>query len=450
MSDASARPAPSAETTASGSARGGIVPTLVLVAIVIAVGLGVWAFYTADPDVDTSVVGTTGLGIHLQESGRETEIVRFPVDKPDAIALRILPVHDNRPDEREKTDADASRNLRQELRPVSRYMIDLKVREAPTLVVMSKWRLGAARDRTFHPDYLADAATMRLPVSNRLEGTLREAEVERAPATFETARTNGVLRAPVTLYAAQTLALPPGARRNGQNGCDPVLWLGPDRYARTLLARCQAQDTTFHLLADPDLVNNAGLAVGENAAFATQLVATLAQGAAPVYLDLVEGSTFRRESRRDRRGRSFADLARFFAWPFSLVWGAVALLIALGLWRAALRFGPIIATRDRFHAASKAAVIDTNARILAAGLAGGAAGAAMLREHARYRVSGLARDLFGSNGSQGVLLRAVRRRSPALAERLDRVVASADTTPPARWIEEFETTLAGIEKEFGR
>ena len=146
-------------------------------------------------------------------------------------------------------------------------------------------------------------------------------------------------------------------------------------------------------------MNNAGLALGSNADFATALVASLVRpraGEAPVYLDQVEGPAFRREVTRDRRGRSFADLARFFAWPFTLAWGGLAVLAVLALWRAALRFGPVIATRDRFHAASKSAMIDTNARILSAG----GASSAMLREHARYRLAGLGRELFGSSGSR--------------------------------------------------
>ena len=446
-----------AETTASGKAGGGIVPGLVLLAVVAAVGYGVWTFATADPDIDTSVIGTVGLRTHLDAAGREARVVERRIDKPDAVALAITPVFDSRPGHREVLPDDASRDLAQDMRPLNPYSIDLKVRGAPTLVVMTKWRLGAARNRTFHPDYLVDASTMRLPVPTRVAQALAGTAVNRAPATFETARTRGSLRAPVTLYAAQTLALSANARRGGENGCDPVLWLGRDRYARTLLARCRMGETTFHLLSDPDLVNNAGLGVGENAAFATALVASLAPGAGPVLVDLVPNATFRREptQRRDRRSRSFSDLSRFFAWPFGLAWGALALLVALGLWRAALRFGPVIATRDRFHAASKRAVIETNARLLTAGVSGGTSGggpggAAMLREHARYRIAGLARDLFGSHGSETALRRAVARRAPALVERLDRTVAAADTTPPARWIDEFETVLRGIEKEFGR
>lgn len=450
------------QTTASGQtgAGAGVLPGLLLLVVVAAVGYGVWSIASADPDLDASVIGLAGLAIHLDESGRETRVLNRRVRRPDAVALRILPVFD--PDISRRDRSDDSHELAQELRRVSAGVLAVKVREAPTLVVMTKWRRGAQRRAIFHPDYLVDAAAARPPAPTPTLGAMPGVRIEQAPATFQTERTSGALRSDVTLYAAQTLALP--TRRGGENGCDPAVWLGPDRYARTLLARCRMGSTTFHLLSDPDLLNNAGLAVGGNAAFALALVNSLApqstaagaqvEGAgAPVFVDQVRGTSFVDPIRRDRRGRSFSDLMRFFEWPFSLVWGALAVLVALGLWRAALRFGPAIVTRDRFHAASKSAMIDTNARILSAGMAGGDAGGqgtAMMREHARYRLSGLARDLFGRAGSETTMRRALARRAPALAERLDRAVARIETGAPARWIEEFETVIAGIENEFGR
>ena len=466
-----AQAASPATIEADGRTSGGAGQVIAIVAVVGAILLGTWAVLTADPDLDTSTIGLRGLALHLKgESGegREVRVIERPIPKPDRIGLRILPVFDPRPSgARNRPDADG--DGREILRPLRPTVLSGKVREARTLVVMHKWRMGAARQRTFHPGFLVDAERMSLPVAGRLADRRKAGSVAQAPAGIETARTAGRLRSEVTLFAAQTLNLSRGGL------CEPFIWLGPDRYARTLVATCRLDrgrrrggagagagentiraersgESAFYLVSDPDLLNNHGLALGENAAFATALVDAVA-GDGPVLLDETPLSSFIREVRRDRRGRSFSDLARFFEWPFSLVWAALGALAALALWRAALRFGPIIETRDRFHAASKTAMIDTNARILAAG----GASPAMLREHARYRLAGLARELFGAReAGRAVLMRTLARRNPDLARRIEGLVDEADSgvggnaAQPARWIAAFDSAIGDVEREFGR
>ena len=427
MSDAALPPAATGARGSAGSAIG-----LVLGAVVVV--LGAWAFWVADPPIDRSVIGTEGLAVALER----LTVLERPVrgrDAQEKIALSILPLYDNDPASRE--DHDGSRDLRQELRRVDGSALGEKLRRVPTLVILPKWRLGALARSVFHPRMLLDADAMNVALLGSGTG------VARGEPVFETMKPAGRVAEPVTLYAAQTLSL----RADG--ACTPVVWLGAARFARVLVARCTALGATFHVLADPDVANNHGLGVGNNVAFTRALVAALRGPAtADVALDLYEGQTFPEERRNDDRGRSWADVLRFFKGPFLLVWLGLGIFAGLALWRGGVRFGAIDRGRDGFHEASRNAMIAADARMLRA--SGDAR--PLLARHADDRVAALSRALFGRSAGPDALFAALERRAPPKAEALRalRGEATAGTAPPPAWLARFDRALRAAEEEFRR
>ena len=85
-----------------------------------------------------------------------------------------------------------------------------------------------------------------------------------------------------------------------------------------LLVRCRKDGQDIFALSDPDVLNNHGLRLGDNAAFARTLVNDLADGA-PVLLDTYDFLVIDRE-REPYKKREWSDLLRFFEWPLTLLW----------------------------------------------------------------------------------------------------------------------------------
>lgn len=427
-------PAPAA----AGRARSSPASALGLVLTLLVVGLGAWAIWAADPPIDRSVIGMAGLAVAIDD----LEVIERPVReraRREAVGLSILPLYDNDPG-RSGNDRD-NRDLRQELRPVNPAILLEKLARVPTLVVLPKWRLGALTRAVFHPSMLLDPDAMNV----RLIG--RGISLRRDPPVFAASDVSGRLGGAVTLYAAQTLALAPAS------GCSPVVWSGADRFGAVLVARCERDDTVFHVLSDPDLMNNHGLGLGANVEFARALVAALrpresGTGARKVVLDLHAGQTWPRRARGDERGRTLDDLLRFFEGPFALVWLAVGLLAALSLWRGAVRFGPVDRGRDGFHEASRTAMIAADARILRAS----GAAAPLLARHAQDRVEAAARALFGRSARAETLLSALARRAPDKARALRDALAEVTegSAAQASWLARFDAALAAARDEFSR
>lgn len=412
------------------NARANILPVLGIGLLLLVVGLAGWAIWSADPSIDRSVIGTAGLAVAVDDVERVDRPVREREGR-DLPGLRILPLYDTNlvVDESNFTQ---SRDLRQELRQTDFATVRSKLRRAPTLVVLPKWRLGALAQSVFHPTYLVDAQTLQVPFA----GSVRVAQGEPVYETFSLA---GRLRNEVTLYAAQTLRL------TASGACTPVVWRGSDRLRAVLVARCRMGQTTFHVLSDPDLVNNHGLGVGSNVAFARDLVASLA-GSGPTVLDLYGGTTYPRATRRDDRGRSLTDVLRLLGGPFALVWMALALLAALALWRGAVRFGRAEATPDNFLDASLGSMIAADARVLRAG----GAAEPLLARHGEERLAAMARAAFGRSADTQTWLAALARRAPeraaTLRDLMDEVsgpFTGSSPVQPKAWLARFEQALAG-------
>src|SRR5262249_7333199 len=102
---------------------------------------------------------------------------------------------------------------------------------------------------------------------------------------------------------------------------------------------------TYWLLADPDLLDNHGLTQGANARLAAEVLPQLADGR-PVIVDLTTSTIFDTAPKEEPR-RSWSELLRFLAPPFTAAWAAFLLMVVLVLWRAWIRMGPIDAVGDQ-------------------------------------------------------------------------------------------------------
>ena len=120
-------------------------------------------------------------------------------------------------------------------------------------------------------------------------------------------------------------------------------------------------ETEFYILSDPDLLNNHGLSLAGNAAFAIAVVNKLRAGdAKPVFVDTTVVDVLRRSGVPKPESISSApsaDLANFTVYPFSMLWLSGLLVFLVALWRGAVRFGPPLRVyRDQIEASKKASV----------------------------------------------------------------------------------------------
>lgn len=428
--------------------RGG--SAVVLLVALVAVGALSWWVWTREPDLGRTVIGTDGLAVAVEGLDPVRTRPRREAEVPPPPVLRILPVLDDDIGRSGERFDDRSSDLDGELVEWSAGEVIRRIDTAPTLLVLPKWRRGAATKAALHPTYLLDPQTMRA-----VPGPEGRLAVRQGAPGYARLRTRGRVALPVTLYAPQTLRVAVGG------GCEPVIWEGESRHERVLLARCERQRRlrrdrrgernratgparSFHVLSDPDLLNNHGLATGENVVFARELVAALGGGGGRTVLDTSRRDPFAERPERPRSdGRTLADLARFFEGPFAFAWGGLVLLLVFALWRAAVRFGRPDDTVDRFHDASRDAMIAADARVM---LAGG--DAPLLRAHADARMRALARRVLGRDANATQLMETLRRRAPERAGRLQDLLARV--TPEGGWLERFEQTLAEAERELVR
>lgn len=157
-------------------------------------------------------------------------------------------------------------------------------------------------------------------------------------------------------------------------------------------------ETEFYILSDPDLMNNHGLSLAGNAAFAIDIVNVLRAGdAKPVFVDTTVVDVLRRSGVPKPEMRSSAsgiDLMKFAVYPFSMLWLSGLLVFLVALWRGAVRFGPPLRVYLDQVDASKKASVQAKAHILR--LAG--QDQALAAEFAKNQMQALAVRFLGEAG----------------------------------------------------
>ncbi|OWV70462.1 hypothetical protein ATY77_17000 [Rhizobium sp. R634] len=304
-------------------------------------------------DYDRSPLGNKGLELWLQAKG-------IPVLRSDPhvsqahseVSLRILPLSIRQgetaaPQTDEELGNVGPENLIEE---ASRY-------DLPTLIILPKWRGNVSTDGVASKSGLVDL----VDIGRELEKIgYSDFGFARSETGFEEAQLDLKPGQPIkiALYHAQAFE-----RSSMPEGCEEIVGMP----LGALLARCE-DNPNVYLLSDPDLLNNHGLALADNASFAVSLV-TVLRGAAetrPVYLDTA-GRPLDDEERIDEGRtyeRSASDLKRFFAYPLSLIWGTLLAVAAICFWRGAYRFGPALPEAAANTEMSKTTAIEATARLL--------------------------------------------------------------------------------------
>ncbi len=422
------------------------------VAIFVVIGLlalgGIFWLVMPDQDaardrrLDASVMGVEALRTWLPEAG--IAVVRsHPRLSPSAadLSLAILPLYDTNLLSEENPPQTKEEYARQkDQREIYSYDFFAKIDALPTLVVLPKWRTGFATAEVAHASLLIDTADITRIA--RQTGLAR-VSVLRRPAFFETANRAADTNQPplaVALFHAQLFD-----RDTLPNYCAELVGF---TYG-SLVIRCDAHGTiaAAHYLSDPDLLNNHGLSVAAHADFIPALINAIrpAGNTNPVYLDtspfllVITGDN---ETEAQDYTRDPVDLARFFAYPLSVLWALAAVVLGVAIWRGARRFGPAQPSSDDRPEATKTAAIEAKARLLR--LSGN--DGRMAAEFVQARLSDLAFQTFGQGiGEAGTtrLLALLDRRNPALASEFRRVTATlietGSTLPPHELHRQLET-----------
>lgn len=424
-----------------GSAKPGVPFDAVALIGVLALAVLVVLFFAGgrNQQIRVSPSGFDGLTLWLVDAGVDAQSFNGGWTIPAGdVGLNIIPLYDA------ALDADRVPPSDQEDLLLQRDEYDLdperlraKVDLVPTLLILPKWRTGLRLTGLAHPVLLID----RRDTSALLDDVLfrparsRVTHIPRVFNEFSYEATDGTdLQA--ELYVAQTF---------DAGGCEPLV----GQAGEIVLGRCAlgpgGDGQEIYILSDPDLLNNHGLRLGDNARIARDVIASLA-GDRRVIVDYSQDNWLVAEDSYDHPDRTWADLARFFAYPFTILWVAGGLILALFIWRGSVRFGPVTDSATEL-AASKSVMIGARARLMRlTGQDGALVGA-----YVRARLAAAAAHHLGpqeAGRGEQALLRYARRRDPDLADRLEDRLARLRQLPPhlaaeaaIEHVDEFERLL---------
>ena len=409
---------------------------LMIAVVVILAGLGLWLLSAAgdnarDRGLDKSAIGLAGLAPWLKAQGLEVQVAnRRLIVPPEDFGLTVVPLYDvdlyryeDRPRDPEERRAAST------LRDMNDWQFYEKVERIPALVALPKWRgamveLGVAHDQSLIE--LDDLTELKLQVG------LGDTPIIRAGPEFTGNLQQG--RERVALFHAQLFG-----RDKIAEECSEVVGLD----AGALVLRCdwEYDETPTWFLSDPDLLNNHGLAVADNAAFTSALLQRLSGEARPgaIYVDFQSELTTEREHDEERQDydRGEDEFARFFEYPFTLLWASLLIVSALTFWRGSLRFGPIsqfgMAAQSVMRERTKRVSLGAKARLLRMSGHDGQ----LVSDFVRAQTADLARKMLGRDeglrGTERALI-MLARRDPDLAELFGAVsqglIDTGPTMPP--------------------
>lgn len=406
-----------------GKREGGRSGLFTVIIVVLLGGLGLWLLIAGlnnarDKALDQSPIGLAGLAPWLSAQDLEARTANprlFPAS--EEFGLTVIPLYDV--DLHQDIRSPANREERiaaSTLRDMADYLYEAKISRIPALVVLPKWRgamveLGVAHEQSL----IALDELDRL----KLQLGLGDTAIVRGGAEFSGARQESGAR--VDLFHAQLFD-----RENLPDDCEEVYGLD----AGALVLRCQwhIEDFPLWFLSDPDLLNNHGLAVADNAAFTVELVEHLQQQTRPgeIYVDPLAETTATRPADEERQDydRGSDEFSRFFDYPFSLLWASLLIVSALAFWRGSLRFGPIkqlgVAAQTVMRERTKKVSLGAKARLLRLSGHDGQ----LVSDFVRAQMADFARMLLGRDeGLRGAerALSMLARRDRQLALEFDAV-----------------------------
>lgn len=376
----------------------------------------------------SSPVGLNGLQVWMSSQDQETQsfVGGWPL-RTDDLGLLIVPLYD--------TDLRADRKLpqkqddliiQQDEYDLSLDIVQDKAREVPTLLVLPKWRTGMRLTGLVHPLLLLERDRLVETLYALLDVDDVTLSYGREPFVAFPDRQNLGADQEAVIYAAQMFAA---------SGCKPILGTSKAMILGSCPLNTAGEQETVFLLSDPDLLNNHGLILGDNAYVVRDFLTRAADGKS-VVIDYSRENWLTRIEQEARRDRSWADLHRFFAPPFTLMWLGLVIAALLTLWRAALRFGPLRAETDGIGA-SKMMAIWARARLMRLSNRDGA----LVSEYSKARLAATAAKLFGAAHARPLsnpeaFLAYTQRRHPkhakALTEVLNAMWSMPDSATPAQ------------------
>lgn len=413
MSDATADPKPKI-----GADK--IILGVVALVLVIALTL---VFSQRQQALRSSASGLDGLRVWLSSEGVDAQnfLGGWPV-LTEEVGLLVIPLYDTALGR----DRDPPRTKEELVFQQDEYDLTWspiweKADMVPTVVVLPKWRSGMRLTKLAHPALVSSGEDIQRLGRTIVAGADFNFAYARTPfSEFTYVGADGQRRGAI-LYAAQTFS---------SSQCRPLVGSIEAMIVGDCKTRAGDGSARIILISDPDLVNNHGLTLGDNAFIVRDLVKVFA-GDKRVLLDYSRRNWLTTGNERSERERTWADLWRFFSPPFTLIWLGGVLVFALVLWRAGLRFGPS-APGLRRMGASKTMAIAARARLM---LMSGRAGA-LAEDYMRARLATTASTIFGTAHARGFstpesFLNYTRRRHPDHAPALTEALNTIQSLPAA-------------------
>ena len=388
-------------------------PVIIIAVLILAGFFWMTQFASANRDraINRSPIGVSALAGWLSQNDIPARLSHRRVYPPLAdLGLRVMPLYDLDLSETAPTPSGQKDRLESgDLRDLSEENYLTKIAELPTLVLLPKWRGVAAELEILHAQALIPLDKLQ---TLKEQIGLGEVLIERGGAEFKRVQSDdGAL----ALFHAQrfvTSTLP--------DQCGPVLTDGDT----ALIIRCaptrDALPYPVWFLSDPDLLNNHGLGVADNAAFAvTQLTQLRGDTDKPIYVDVNSELLTLLEDQDEGQSyeRGGEELSRFLQYPFSVFWAMFFVVIAVCYWRGAFRFGPVASANETGWDQSKGAAIAAKSRLLRLSGNDGAIVADFVSEQLRtLSTDFLGHDQPDDGGKR--FFQVLARRDPALADAL--------------------------------
>lgn len=393
-----------------------------LVAIVV-LGALWYVFSQQQQSLRRSPSGHDGLQIWLANNGVSAQNFTggWLIDET-SVGLMVLPVYDSDLDrDRVRPTTQNELLLQQDEYDLATPIIRRKAQRVPALVILPKWRTGMRLTGIAHPILNIEAERTARTLRNLTGDRQTTLVPSRTPFTDFSYRASDGETLTARIYAAQMFK---------NDTCTPVI----GRQDAMLLANCPladaegVSDDRILVLSDPDLMNNHGLRLGENALIALDLLRAEAENG-NIVIDYSRDVWLRDPYVEPERERTWDDLARFFGPPFLALWIGAALVLALFLWRTSVRYGAVRAETTELGAGKDIAV-QARARLLRLSGQDGA----LAHEYASARLAATASALFGPSharhyAGEAAFLNYTERRHPALAPRLRSVLETIHGLP---------------------
>lgn len=431
-----------------GNANSGLMIGLGALAVLLIAAL--YFASTSERPLARSQLGFDGLLRLLRAQDIPAQSATGASSEPGTFGLRILPLFDTdlRNTFYAPSEKDAYLKTGTEI-DLWASTVQQKLMNIPTLLIAQKWQRGVRHSGYAHDSLLLPLADVQRPLS----------QINAPPGLV-------LIRPEAKFFEFQ-------ARLPGEGAFRPKLY-APQLFNRSLPEACSSLmggsfghllvECTYEydggkekviFLSDPDLMNNHGLHLGENARLASALIAART-GAKPAVLDMTR-YTFTREWARAYEAREWSDLLRFFGYPFSMLWLGVGALTLLAVWRSSRRIGPADRVFVDTMRASKSVSIEAEAHLMGVADRRGHVFEAYIQARMRWLNQQLHGPHIPGEDQLQRLVKLIRTKNPDVARSFGQAATTAlmqhTTASPQAQVamaERFEQETEKVLHEFGR